>query len=80
MDHVYKKKKEVLNMAGTDFKRSKITELREKLGMTQYEFAKQIGTSRQRVHQWEEGICMPQVEAISKICKAFNVAPEYFFA
>jgi len=67
-------------MAGTDFKRSKITELREKLGMTQYEFAKQIGTSRQRVHQWEEGICMPQVEAISKICKAFNVAPEYFFA
>lgn len=66
-------------MVTTEFDRKRITYLREQGGLTQYEFAKMLGTTRQRVHQWEEGICKPNIDAITKICDVFNTNPAYFF-
>ena len=62
------------------FKKEKIIELRERLGITQYEFGKRLSTTRQRVHQWEQGITRPNMDAIEDMCRVFSVAPEYFFA
>lgn len=66
-------------MITTEFEKNRIVYLREQNGLSQYEFAKKIGTTRQRVHQWEEGICKPNVDALTKICDVFNTSPAYFF-
>ena len=63
-----------------DFKKERIKELRENLGLTQTEFARKGGFSRQRVIHWEDGTAAPQVKTIVNICNTFDVDPSYFFA
>lgn len=59
------------------FNKNKITELRGDL--SQYEFGKIIGTSRQRIHAWEEGISKPNIGVLVHIANTFNVPINFFF-
>lgn len=59
------------------FDKSKITALRG--SMSQYEFGKVIGTSRQRIHAWEEGISKPNIGVLVHMANTFNVPISYFF-
>lgn len=55
-----------------------IRRLREKVGMSQTELAKKIGTTKQNVYKYENGIItnIPsnKIEAIADV---FNVSPDY---
>ena len=63
----------------TRFKRSAIVELRNSLNMSQLQFARAAGTSRQMLDKWEKGDCNPGIESLLKIINAFDVPISYFF-
>ena len=48
-------------------KRNKIREIREKMLLTQEEFAKLLGVSRQTVYFWESGKCEISKDNLEKI-------------
>ena len=52
-----------------------IKRLREKLELTQEQFAEKIDVSNQGLSNLERNKYQPQSETIDKICKAFNVSP-----
>lgn len=61
------------------FQKNKIKELREQRGLSRRQFAKMLEVPRQSVIQWEEKQCCPNVHTLAKICKVFEVSPDYFF-
>lgn len=61
------------------FNKQRITDLRVQLGLSVYAFAKRLGTSSQRVQQWEDGQTQPNLDGISSMCREFMVEPGYFF-
>lgn len=58
----------------------KISELREMQQMTQSEFGKCLGVTNRAVSKWENEISYPSIDSIYKMCKIFNVTPDYFFS
>ena len=52
---------------------SKMIKLRKIKGMTQENFAAEIGVSRQSVYKWESGQSYPDVEKLLKIARTFGV-------
>jgi len=60
------------------FEPTRITDLREKEGLTIQAFAAQIGTTKQAVSAWETGAAQPRVGTLIRICNSFNV-PLIFF-
>lgn len=52
---------------------SKMIKLRKIRHMSQEDFAKEIGVSRQSVYKWESGQSYPEVERLLKIARAFGV-------
>ncbi len=46
--------------------------LREREGISQEEFADKLEVSRQTVYKWENGMSVPSVENIKRICEIFN--------
>ena len=50
--------------------------LRSNKKMTQIEFAKQLGVSRELVSKWEQGKCIPGHEAIESIGDYFGIDPK----
>lgn len=66
-------------MTKTKFDKHAIRDLREQKGLSQLEFARKIGTSRQMVQRWENGDCIPQVHTLCHIIDVFKIDMEYFF-
>ena len=62
-----------------EFERSTIKDLRLLKGMTQLQFARLVGTSRQMLDKWEQGDCKPGIDSLLKISNACEVTPEHFF-
>ena len=57
-----------------------ITRLREQEGISQEKFAAKFGVSRQTVSQWELGEQRPREATLRKICRAYGVGMDYFYA
>lgn len=57
----------------------KITELREKLGMSQSGLADRVNTDEQTVVLWEKGEIVPSAESFYKMAKLFCVSMDVFF-
>lgn len=66
-------------MARTKFDKTTIRDLRDQKGLTQLEFARIIGTSRQMVQRWENGDCVPQVDTLCHISDVFKLEMDFFF-
>ena len=63
--------KELFNLA------IKIKTLREKLGLTQAEMARQLGITRSSVNGWEMGLAVPSTALIIELSKLFHVSTDY---
>jgi len=61
------------------FRKEKVGELRKREGLSQLDFARRIGTSRQMVQRWESGDCDPQADTIGVMCDTFKLSPDWFF-
>lgn len=55
----------------------KIRTLREKMGITQAELAKQLGLTRAGVNAWEMGISVPSTQYIVELAMFFGVSSDY---
>jgi len=55
----------------------KIKFLREKLGYSQSQLAKQLKISRAAVNAWEMGINIPSTKYIVKLAKIFKTSTDY---
>lgn len=53
---------------------SKIEKLRKQKGLSQEEFANEMGVSRQSVFKWESGENTPDLDKIKKLASLFNVS------
>jgi transcriptional regulator with XRE-family HTH domain len=60
------------------FGNKKLKELREAKGISQEEFAAELGVSRVTVSHWETGSNSPSLEKIGEIGSFFGVPPKYF--
>lgn len=58
----------------------RIYSLRKKLGLSQEEFARRIGVSRQVVSKWEMNQVIPLTDKLKKISEEFNVSYEEIFS
>jgi len=63
----------------TEFEKSTIKDLRDIKGMSQLQFARLVGTSRQMLDKWEKGDCKPGMDSLLKISNACNVPVSHFF-
>lgn len=55
----------------------KITEERKKLGLTQQQFADELGVTRQAVSRWESDLAFPETDTLIKMSKAFGCSIDY---
>ncbi len=62
-----------------DIYSKKITELREKLGMSQKGLADRVNTDESTVVLWENGESVPDAESFYKMAKLFSVSMDVFF-
>lgn len=56
---------------------NKITELRKQKNLSQTDFAKTVGVSREMIGRYERGEVMPSVEVAAKIADALEVSLDY---
>ena len=63
----------------TEFEKSTIKDLRDIKGMSQLQFARLVGTSRQMLDKWEKGDCKPGMDSLLKISNACAVPVSHFF-
>ena len=57
--------------------KSRITELRKSLNLTQDEFAKKLGLSRNYIWMIEKGERIPPDRTISDICRIFDIQEDW---
>jgi transcriptional regulator with XRE-family HTH domain len=55
----------------------KIAEVRKKIGLSQAELAKRVGTQAPVIGRYERDIAKPSIEVSMKIAKALNVSLDY---
>lgn len=55
---------------------SKIRRYRESKGLSQKEFAAQVGVTSSRVSNWELGINRPDVDLLAVICKVLQISAD----
>ena len=55
----------------------KIQSQRKRLGLSQEQFAEQLGVSRQAVSKWESGKTAPDIERIAKMSELFGVSADF---
>lgn len=58
----------------------RISEMREKWGMSQAELARRLNVSTSSIKTWENGFGYPSVENCIGLSEVFHVSSEYFFA
>lgn len=66
-------------MAEVEEIKTKVKELRNKLGITQDDLAKDVGVSRQTIISLEQGKYVPSLTLAMKIAQKFNVSVEEIF-
>ena len=54
----------------------KITKLRNFIGISQEEFADELGVSRQAVSKWEMNQSLPQIDKVIQMCDIFKVSTD----
>ena len=59
--------------------KEKLTILRKNKGLTQDEFAKQVGVSRQAVYKWENGTSYPEAPKLLEIKALFGISLDDLF-
>jgi len=57
--------------------KKRLTELRKKSGLSQYELAEKLGFSRGKYSNYEQGTRQPDYETLQKIADYFNVTTDY---
>ena len=62
-----------------DFIRQRITDLRMKKGVSEYQMSLDLGHSRSYVHNIVSGRSKPSVDELLYICEYLNVIPSNFF-
>ena len=65
-------------MDGT-FIRNRITELRLKKGVSEYQMSYDLGHSRGYIYNISSGKALPPVKELFAICEYFNITPSQFF-
>lgn len=55
----------------------RLTELREKKGLTQDQMAERLGIKRPRYNSWENNIAKPDIEFIDKLAELHNVSVDF---
>ena len=55
----------------------RLKQLRREKGITQTELASQIGVGRAAIANWETGVRTPGNDAITALCRLFDVSPDY---
>ena len=63
-----------------DFIRQRITELRMKKGVSEYQMSLDLGHSRSYVQNISSGRSLPSITEFLYICEYLNVTPKAFFA
>jgi transcriptional regulator with XRE-family HTH domain len=58
----------------------KLATERKKKGMSQEDLASKLGVTRQAVSKWESGQSEPDITTLNKICDAFEISIQQFFA
>ena len=53
-----------------------LKQIRVEMGINQKEFAERLGTTQQRVSEWERGVIEPTLSNIMKILKILGVSFE----
>ena len=53
----------------------KLTLLRRRRGMTQYDLAEKMGTTRNQISRWETGARVPDINEIILLCLVLGVTP-----
>ena len=66
------------NMDGT-FIRNRITELRLKKGVSEYQMSYDLGHSRGYVYNISSGKALPPLKEFFAICDYFEITPQQFF-
>jgi DNA-binding XRE family transcriptional regulator len=61
------------------FDKNQLIKLRKSLDLTQLEFARKIGTSRQVVGLWESGDTKPSLDYLVTMGREFQLPIGYFF-
>lgn len=62
-----------------NFIRNRITELRLKKGVSEYQMSYDLGYSRSYIYNISSGKSLPPMEAFLEICNYFNITPSQFF-
>ena len=52
---------------------NKLVELRKNKGMTQTELAEEMFITHQAISQWENGLTIPDLGSLLKLCEIFNI-------
>lgn len=65
-------------MDGT-FIRNRITELRLKKGVSEYQMSYDLGHSRSYIYNISSGKCLPPMAEFLEICNYFGITPSQFF-
>ncbi len=55
----------------------KLKKLRQAMGLTQSEVARRLGISASTIGMYEQGRREPDLETMQKICKLYNITPDY---
>lgn len=55
-----------------------ILRMRKAMGMTQNDFGKELNVTFQAVSKWENGLSLPDLNTISKMCKIFDITVDEF--
>lgn len=66
-------------MMNEEFVRERITELRLKKGVSEYQMSYDLGHSRGYVYNISSGKSLPPMKEFFAICEYFCVTPEQFF-
>ena len=63
----------------SDFVRNRITQLRLKKGVSEYQMSYDLGHSRGYVYNISSGKALPPLKEFFEICKYFDITPQEFF-
>lgn len=61
------------------FVRKRIAEICVSKGLSEYKMSKELGHSKNYIHNITSGQTMPSISELLYICDFYNIEPKYFF-